>query len=478
MTTQQEATRRTSAQSASMWKFFVYSLIGAFAFFVPISIGGESSILLDHLVTLLEENAAPALPYYALAVMVAGAVYPFVSGTWRRSPVNVVFSALKVLGMVVGFMLVFDVGPGWLFKPDMGPFLFDSLVVPVGLLVPIGAVFLALLVGYGLLEYVGVLVQPVMRPVWRTPGRSAIDAVASFVGSYSLALLITNRVYREGKYSTREAAIIATGFSTVSATFMIVVAGTLDLMGSWNAYFWVTLVVTFLVTAVTVRIWPLSRMGDDYFPGATPQPETDAAGRRLAQAWADARHTVVEAPTLARNVATNFRDGLLMAMAILPSILSIGLIGLVLATYTSVFDVLGYIFYPVHMAAADRRAAVGRQGLRARRRRDVPARPTGHRVNCGGEVHRRRRVRLTNHLLLRDGPLRHGHRHPHLDPEDAGDLGRTGNSDAGAGDPGGIPALLNHQPPQTRGGRETRLLAGRKDCEDRQRSLMVLGCGW
>lgn len=346
MTTQQEATRRSSAQSASMWKFFAYSLIGAFAFFVPISVGGESSILLDHLVTLLEENAAPVLPYYALAVIVAGAVYPFVSGTWRRSSVNVVFSALKVLGMVVGFMLVFDVGPGWLFEPDMGPFLFDSLVVPVGLLVPIGAVFLALLVGYGLLEYVGVLVQPVMRPVWRTPGRSAIDAVASFVGSYSLALLITNRVYREGKYSSREAAVIATGFSTVSATFMIVVASTLDLMSSWNAYFWVTLVVTFLVTAVTVRIWPLSRVGDDYFPGATPQPETDAAGRRLAQAWEDARHTVAEAPTLAHNVATNFRDGLLMAMVILPSVLSIGLIGLVLATYTPVFDVLGYIFFP------------------------------------------------------------------------------------------------------------------------------------
>jgi nucleoside recognition membrane protein YjiH len=346
MTTQQEARRRSSAKSASMWKFFAYSLVGAFAFFVPISVGGESSILLDHLVTLLEENAAPVLPYYALAVIVAGAVYPFVSGTWRGTSVNVVFSALKVLGMVVGFMLVFDVGPGWLFKPDMGPFLFDSLVVPVGLLVPIGAVFLALLVGYGLLEYVGVLVQPVMRPVWRTPGRSAIDAVASFVGSYSLALLITNRVYREGKYSSREAAIIATGFSTVSATFMIVVASTLDLMGSWNAYFWVTLVVTFLVTAVTVRIWPLARVGDDYFPGATPQPEADAAGRRLTQAWEGARHTVAEAPSLARNVATNFRDGLLMAMTILPSILSIGLIGLVLATYTPVFDVLGYIFYP------------------------------------------------------------------------------------------------------------------------------------
>ncbi len=85
-----------------------------------------------------------------------------------------------------------------------------------------------------------------MRPLWKTPGRSAIDAVASFVGSYSLALLITNRVYKEGKYTTKEAAIIAAGFSTVSATFMIIIAKTLDIMHLWNIYFWTTLVVTFI----------------------------------------------------------------------------------------------------------------------------------------------------------------------------------------------------------------------------------------
>jgi nucleoside recognition membrane protein YjiH len=254
------------------------------------------------------------------------------------------------VGLVVGVMLVFDFGPAWLFEPDLGPFLFDALVVPVGLLVPIGAVFLALLVGYGLLEFIGVVLQPIMRPVWRTPGRSAVDAVASFVGSYSLGLLITNRVYREGKYSTREAAIIATGFSTVSATFMVVVASTLDLMGRWNTYFWTTLLVTFLVTAVTVRIWPLSRISAEYFEGATPQPEADGRGQRLSLAWREARGTVAAAPSLPVNVGRNLRDGVLMAMAILPSILSIGLIGLVLATYTPVFDWLGYLFYPVTWA--------------------------------------------------------------------------------------------------------------------------------
>lgn len=338
--------QRQTLAKTPMWPFFLYSTIGAFAFFIPFSVDGESSILLDHIVTFIQNNVADVLPYYALAVIAAGAAYPFVSGTWRRSLTDTVFSAFKVVGLLVGVMLVFEFGPDWLFEPDVGPFLLDSLVISVGLLVPVGAVFLALLVGYGLLEFVGVLVQPVMRPVWRTPGRSAIDAVASFVGSYSLGLLITNRVYRQGKYTAREAAIIATGFSTVSATFMIVVAKTLDLMDHWNTYFWATLVITFVVTALTVRIWPLSRIPDTYHPDAEPDPEPEAAGRRFERAWLAARETVAEAPSIGTNILVNLRDGVLMAMAILPSILSVGLLGILLAKHTEVFDALGYVFYP------------------------------------------------------------------------------------------------------------------------------------
>ncbi|MFD1861643.1 YjiH family protein [Planococcus chinensis] len=333
-------------KTAAMWKFFVYSFIGAFMFFVPVTIAGKSSIMLDHIVTYIRTNAGGAVPYYALAVIAAGALYPFVAGTWRKSTVDLVFSMFKVVGLGVGIMVMFNIGPAWLFAPDMGPFLFNALVVPVSLLVPIGAVFLALLVGYGLLEFIGVLVQPIMRPLFKTPGRSAIDAAASFVGSYSLGLLITNRVYKEGKYSAKEAAIIATGFSTVSATFMVVVASTLGLMDMWNTYFWVTLVVTFLVTMVTVRIWPLSKIKDDYHPDATPQPEGKTDGNRFSKAWNEARETVAASPKLVDNIIQNLKDGFLMTMAILPTILSIGLLGLVLAEFTPVFDWLGYLFFP------------------------------------------------------------------------------------------------------------------------------------
>ena len=243
MSTLQEPAR---TNRADVLRFVLYSAIGIFMFFVPVTIGGKSTIPLDHIVTWLRENVGAAVPYYALAVILAGTVFPFVTGSWRASPVKMVFAFLNILGLVVGCALVFGVGPDWLMAKDMGPFLFNSLVIPVGLIVPIGAVFLALLIGYGLMEFIGVFLQPVMRPVWRTPGRSAIDAVASFVGSYSLALLLTDRVYREGRYTAREAAIIATGFSTVSASFMVIVAKALDLMDHWLLYFWLALVVTFL----------------------------------------------------------------------------------------------------------------------------------------------------------------------------------------------------------------------------------------
>ena len=83
-----------------------------------------------------------------------------------------------------------------------------------------------------------------------------------------------------GQYSAKEAAIIATGFSTVSATFMVIVAKTLGLMEIWNLFFWSTLVLTFVVTAITVRFRPLSRL-DDTKPVAD---ETNSDLPRLKQA--------------------------------------------------------------------------------------------------------------------------------------------------------------------------------------------------
>lgn len=225
----------------------------------------------------------------------------------------------------------------------MLPFLFEKLVLSLALIVPLGSLALVFLIGFGLLEMIGVLMQPVMRPIWRTPGKSAIDAVASFVGSYSVGLLITDRMYQQGHYSVREAAIIATGFSTVSAPFMVIIAKTLGLMGQWNLYFWSAMAVTFAVTAISARIYPLSRLPSE----STPEAQLQPGESRLGSAWRAGMQQASVAPSLGSALRETFVDGLRMTAAILPSILAVGLLGLLAAKYTPLFDALGVLLYPL-----------------------------------------------------------------------------------------------------------------------------------
>lgn len=330
------------SRAVALARLVVYSSIGLAMFFLPVEIAGKSTILFDHAATWLATQQRPLAIAVVLALMTWGAAAPFVQRTWRDSTTRMVFSVLKLLGLALALMYLTGIGPAALFEKDMLPFLFDKLALTVGLIVPLGAMALAFLVGFGLLELIGVLMQPVMRPIWRTPGHSAIDAVASFVGSYSVGLLITNRVYLDGKYTAREAAIIATGFSTVSAAFMIIVAKTLNLMPAWNFYFWSTFVIAFAVTAITAWIPPISRMDDSGgVSDALP------AGRTRWQAAWDAGLAQAQAsPSLWRVLRDNLRDGIAMASAVVPTILAVGLIGLLLARYTPVFDVLGLLLVP------------------------------------------------------------------------------------------------------------------------------------
>ncbi|SDS82657.1 YjiH family protein [Corynebacterium timonense] len=339
-------TNRPGPTGTGAWRMFVYSAIGAFVFFFPVTYKDKKSIPLDHMVTFIRDNFGVVVPWFILALAGYGVWRSFAGRAWQEGPLKATFAVLNVVGLIVAALTVVNALPWVLGEEDLVPFLWNKIAVPVGLIVPIGGAFLAFLIGFGLLEFVGVLMQPVMRPLWRTPGRSAIDAVASFVGSYSLGILVTDRVYQQGGYTAREAAVIATGFSTVSAAFMVIVAKQLDLMEHWGTYFWVTLAVTFAVTAITVHLPPLRLIPDTYHPEATPDPEQPVTGSRLKAAWNAALQTLEKVPSLPVLVWQNLRDGVRLAAAIVPSILSVGLIGLLLARFTPVFEWIGYLFYP------------------------------------------------------------------------------------------------------------------------------------
>lgn len=336
------------AYNSSAWlKFILCNLLGIFMFFVTLPYNGKNTIPLDILTTTIRNTLGDTQKWFVLVVCVVGCILPFIKKTWNKDVTSMVFTALKFLGLACAVMFIFKVGPAdWLENPDLLPFLFNNLGRSLTFLVPLGSIFLAFLTSYGLMEFIGVFVQPIMRKVWKTPGRSAIDAVASFVGSYSVALLITDKEYQKGTYTKKEAAIIATGFSTVSTTFMVTVAKTLDIMDIWNLYFWPTLIITFIVTAVTVRLFPLSRVPNEYKEGVEPQPEDVITENRMQVAIDSALTTADNSGNILSNIKNTFIGGVEMTCTIVPTILSVGLIGMLLALHTPIFNFIGYLFYP------------------------------------------------------------------------------------------------------------------------------------
>ena len=48
---------------------------------------------------------------------------------------------------------------------------------------------------YGLLELLGPIFRPIMRPLFTLPGRSTVDNLASFIGDGTVGVLITSRQY-------------------------------------------------------------------------------------------------------------------------------------------------------------------------------------------------------------------------------------------------------------------------------------------
>lgn len=338
--------RAAATRNLGIVKFILFSGIGIFMFFINVTINGVSVIPLQHIINWVNKAFAPIIPYYALVMVTAGGMIPVLNGSYKKSRFNLVFTIAKVIGIVIGFMAVFHVGPAAVMRPDMIPFLFYSLVVPITIMIPVTGIAYVLLLNFGLVEFVSAFMQPIMRKIWRTPGESAIDAVVSFSGGYALAVLLTSDLYKKGVYSARESVIISTGFSTVAISFLIVIANTLGLMEHWSIYFFTCFFVTFLVTAITARIYPIVKIPDTYYT-VKAESTVSCTDKLFKRAFNTGVDKACEAKPLTYYLKEYYLgDAIKMSSAVTASILAIGLLGIIIAEYTPLFDYVGYIFYP------------------------------------------------------------------------------------------------------------------------------------
>jgi nucleoside recognition membrane protein YjiH len=326
-------------------RLWVSAVVGLGFFVLPVPVGGRWTVAFDVAVKGLRTGWPEWVGAWCMLLLTLGAVAPFLNDrlpAWAAPlRAGTTLRIARVAGVLLGLVLWLQLGPEALLAKNTGGLTWGVLVASVAIIVPLGAAALNVLVGYGLLELVGTWSRPVMRPLFRLPGRAALDDLMSWLGSYSVGLYLTRTLMVQGAYSRRETFVVVTCFSTVSIGFVGVVASTLDLLHLFGLVFGTYFVATYALAALLCRTWPATSLPHLTVAGEAPPPEPEAPEGLWRLGWQRALDVSSGAPAWPQLVLSGTRDGTVLAASILGTILVVGTGALVVAEHTPVFVWLG-----------------------------------------------------------------------------------------------------------------------------------------
>jgi nucleoside recognition membrane protein YjiH len=354
--------------TSSLLKFILPSFLGVFLFMIPIFSEGNITIpvaLLSGGLQSLIEQILPAILLGIMAItfgmtLIAILFKPrwLIQNTFlnRLFVVGPVAFIVRFLAVVFAFLIYTNVGQGTIFEKvtylvtseDTGVLVFTSLLPILFSIFLFAGLFLPLLLNFGLLELVGSLLSKIMRPLFKLPGRSAIDCIASWLGDGTIGVLLTSKQYEEGFYSEREACVIGTTFSLVSITFSLVIIDTVGLSRLFVPFY---LTVTFasLVAAILVpKFGPLKKKKDVRIDGSPMPPDSLENTHHLFSNGLQLATQKASNQTVFRAVCVDgVKNVIDMWFVVIPTIMTVGTLALIVATFTPIFQILGLPFLPL-----------------------------------------------------------------------------------------------------------------------------------
>ncbi|WP_077329405.1 YjiH family protein [Virgibacillus siamensis] len=342
-------------------KVIVPSLIGIFLFMTPVVTEGGMTIPIAILSNWLQSALQDQLSAIMMIIIVVTAIMTIIAKiagkeAFQKTPffqqlfyVSTFWTITRVVAAVFAIMVYFKLGSEAIYGPDTGQLLLGDLLHVLFAVFLFAGLFLPLLMNFGLLDFFGTLMTKIMRPLFRLPGRSSIDSLASWVGDGTIGVLLTSKQYEDGYYTKREAAIIGTTFSVVSITFTLVV---IDQVGLINMFvpFYLTVIAAGLVAALIMpRIPPLSTKANTYISEAEGDIEEKVPDEHnmLSFGYKKALDQAKTETSFYKFLKEGCQNILDMWMGVAPIVMAFGLIALMIATYTPVFTWLGLPFIPL-----------------------------------------------------------------------------------------------------------------------------------
>lgn len=345
------------AQSMNMknlLKFIFGSLVGIVMFLVPIPQGESFTTLLDFIKSFLKDLFGGSLVYILLVIVVIAAIlslYDFIcKPDWIRKnhylkkgfSTTPLYLVSKIIGAIVAVMVVFGIGPEVIISIDTGATMIDLCCTLLCIVIGF-SFFLPFLTDCGIMEFLGVILRPVVRPLFRVPGRASVDLIASWFGASNAAVILTREQYMKGFYTKREAGYIMTNFSLVSIPFCLLIADTIGIANLFPAFYLCICVTGVVLAIIGGRIPPLSKIPDTYQEKAGKQLNEEVPQEKRILGYAlELSCKRAEKFGVKGVLAGGFEVVMGMFFDLIPIVIAWGTIALMIATYTPVFDWVSY----------------------------------------------------------------------------------------------------------------------------------------
>ena len=355
-------------RSKLMVKFIVPSIIGILLFMIPVKYDGSWTICVKILADFIGGAIGGVLPLLCVIIVTVSAIlstialakpkfiteHPILNDTFSTS---VIWVVVRDLGAIFIWLTYLGVDAGdedtgfihMITEGGAGGFVLGDLLTVLVIIFAIAGLLLPLLLDFGLLEFVGALLTKVMRPLFKIPGRAAVDCFTSWIVDGTLGVMLTCNQYEGGYYSAREASVIATTFSAVSITFSIVVLAQVDLMEYFGLYYLMICLIGVACAIICPRIPPLSLKKDTYVVEGKAMPEDIPSEYKNSREYglALAMDRVSGHQGVGQFLENGLKNAVGMWFGVLPTVMAIGTLALLLANNTPIFEILGKPFLPL-----------------------------------------------------------------------------------------------------------------------------------
>lgn len=341
----------------NLFKFLIPSLLGLFLFVIPIPYGSfipldglsPYNIGIGFLAEVIKIIVASHLEIIALVVILSSAILSIlakfinIKNEFLNSLLNVspFWLICRILGAIFISMTIFNIGPEIITSDLTGGTM-------IGLLPSLLAIFLVsgfllpLIVDFGLMDLFGIVISKFMYKLFKVPGRSAIDAVSSWLGDGTLGIMITNQQYKQGFYTAKEAAIISVCFSLVSLPFSTVIADQLGFMPLFVPFYGTVCIASLACALIMPRIYPLKNFSNKTY-NSVPHLKEEVVPNGTSSfkfGLYKAIERAEKAPSVNNILANGFKTVIDMYLALLPLVMAWGTLALIVAEFTPFFNII------------------------------------------------------------------------------------------------------------------------------------------